>query len=58
MCTARDTSSVAPCRNAALWRTYSTLRSMLVVLSMNVLGDGVRDLLEPRLRGRGYGAGT
>jgi ABC-type dipeptide/oligopeptide/nickel transport system permease subunit len=31
---------------------------MLVVLSMNVLGDGVRDLLEPRLRGRGQGAGA
>jgi peptide/nickel transport system permease protein len=26
---------------------------MLIVLCMNVLGDGARDLLEPRLRGRG-----
>jgi ABC-type dipeptide/oligopeptide/nickel transport system permease subunit len=26
---------------------------MLVVLCMNVLGDGARDLLEPRRRGRG-----
>jgi ABC-type dipeptide/oligopeptide/nickel transport system permease subunit len=25
---------------------------MMIVLSMNVLGDGARDLLEPRLRGR------
>jgi peptide/nickel transport system permease protein len=38
--------------------TFPGLAIMLVVLSMNVLGDGVRDLLEPRLRGRGYGAGT
>ena len=39
--------------------TLPGLAIMLVVLSMNVLGDGVRDLLEPRLRGRGRGdAGT
>lgn len=38
--------------------TFPGLAIMLVVLSTNVLGDGVRDLLEPRLRGRGYGAGT
>ncbi len=35
--------------------TFPGLAIMLVVLSMNVLGDGVRDLLEPRLRGRGRG---
>ena len=35
--------------------TLPGLAIMLVVLSMNVLGDGVRDLLEPRLRGRGRG---
>jgi len=33
--------------------TFPGLAIMLVVLSMNVLGDGARDLLEPRLRGRG-----
>jgi peptide/nickel transport system permease protein len=38
--------------------TFPGLAIMLVVLSMNVLGDGVRDLLEPRLRGRGQGAGA
>ena len=32
--------------------TFPGLAIMLVVLSMNVLGDGARDLLEPRLRGR------
>jgi peptide/nickel transport system permease protein len=32
--------------------TFPGLAIMLVVLSMNILGDGVRDLLEPRLRGR------
>jgi peptide/nickel transport system permease protein len=35
--------------------TFPGLAIMMVVLSMNVLGDGVRDLLEPRLRGRGGG---
>ncbi len=34
---------------------FPGLAIMLVVLSMNVLGDGVRDLLEPRLRSRGPG---
>jgi ABC-type dipeptide/oligopeptide/nickel transport system permease subunit len=34
---------------------FPGLAIMLVVLSMNILGDGVRDLLEPRLRGRGRG---
>jgi peptide/nickel transport system permease protein len=33
--------------------TFPGLAIMLVVLCMNVLGDGARDLLEPRLRGRG-----
>jgi peptide/nickel transport system permease protein len=32
--------------------TFPGLAIMLLVLSTNVLGDGVRDLLEPRLRGR------
>jgi peptide/nickel transport system permease protein len=32
--------------------TFPGLAIMLVVLSMNVLGDGLRDLFEPRLRGR------
>ena len=34
---------------------FPGLAIMLVVLSMNVLGDGMRDLLEPRLRGQGRG---
>jgi peptide/nickel transport system permease protein len=33
--------------------TFPGLAIMLVVLCMNVLGDGARDLLEPRRRGRG-----
>jgi peptide/nickel transport system permease protein len=33
--------------------TFPGLAIMLIVLCMNVLGDGARDLLEPRLRGRG-----
>jgi peptide/nickel transport system permease protein len=32
--------------------TFPGLAIMIVVLCMNVLGDGVRDLLEPTLRGR------
>jgi ABC-type dipeptide/oligopeptide/nickel transport system permease subunit len=32
--------------------TFPGLAIMMIVLSMNVLGDGARDLLEPRLRGR------
>src|SRR6185295_18777523 len=32
--------------------TFPGLAIMTIVLSMNVLGDGARDLLEPRLRGR------
>ena len=32
--------------------TFPGLAIMLVVLGMNVMGDGARDLLEPRLRGR------
>ena len=35
--------------------TFPGLAIMIVVLCMNVLGDGARDLLEPRLRGRGRG---
>jgi peptide/nickel transport system permease protein len=38
--------------------TFPGLAIMLVVLSMNLLGDGVRDLLEPRLRGQERGAGA
>jgi peptide/nickel transport system permease protein len=39
--------------------TFPGLAIMLVVLSMNLLGDGARDLLEPRLRGLGRrGAGA
>ncbi len=33
--------------------TFPGLAIMVIVLSMNVLGDGARDLLEPRLRVRG-----
>jgi peptide/nickel transport system permease protein len=36
--------------------TFPGLAIMLVVLCMNLVGDGVRDLLEPRLRGRGADA--
>jgi len=36
--------------------TFPGSAILLVVLCMNVLGDGVRDLLEPRLRGRGAAA--
>jgi len=32
--------------------TFPGLAIMMIVLSMNVLGDGARDFLEPRLRGR------
>ena len=32
--------------------TFPGLAIMLLVLSMNIMGDGARDLLEPRLRGR------
>src|SRR5258708_7716535 len=32
--------------------TFPGLAIMMIVLSMNVLGDGARDLLEPRLRRR------
>ncbi|HZS34326.1 MAG TPA: ABC transporter permease [Methylomirabilota bacterium] len=35
--------------------TFPGLAIMMVVLSMNLLGDRVRDLLEPRLRGRSAG---
>jgi peptide/nickel transport system permease protein len=39
--------------STAWWlATFPGLAIMIVVLCMNVLGDGVRDLLEPRLRGR------
>ena len=38
--------------------TFPGLAIMLLVLSMNIMGDGARDLLEPRLRGRRAGAGT
>ncbi|HET7342828.1 MAG TPA: ABC transporter permease [Methylomirabilota bacterium] len=37
--------------------TFPGLAIMLIVLSMNIMGDGIRDLLEPRLRGR-RGAGA
>ena len=32
--------------------TFPALAIMLVVGSFNLLGDGLRDLLDPRLRGR------
>ena len=38
--------------------TFPGLAIMLLVLCMNIMGDGARDLLEPRLRGRRGGAGT
>ena len=37
--------------------TFPGLAIMLLVLCMNIMGDGARDLLEPRLRGR-RGAAT
>lgn len=36
--------------------TFPGLAIMLLVLCMNIMGDGARDLLEPRLRGRRAGA--
>jgi peptide/nickel transport system permease protein len=35
--------------------TFPGLAIMVVVLCMNMIGDGVRDLLEPRFRGRSRG---
>ena len=35
--------------------TFPGLAIMLLVLCMNIMGDGARDLLEPRLRGRRAG---
>jgi peptide/nickel transport system permease protein len=32
--------------------TWPALAIMLVVGGFNILGDGLRDLLDPRLRGR------
>ena len=32
-------------------RTISGLAIMLAVLALNLLGDGLRDALDPRLRG-------
>lgn len=38
---------------AAWWiSTFSGLAIMLTVLSINVLGDGLRDVLDPKLRGK------
>jgi len=38
---------------AAWWiSTFSGLAIMLSVLSINILGDGLRDILDPRLRGK------
>jgi ABC-type dipeptide/oligopeptide/nickel transport system permease subunit len=37
--------------------TFPGLAIMLLVLCMNIMGDGARDLLEPRLRGRRAGTG-
>ncbi|TFH44473.1 MAG: ABC transporter permease subunit, partial [Lysobacterales bacterium] len=37
----------------AWWTTtFPGLALLLVVLSVNLLGDGLRDFLDPRLRGR------
>jgi peptide/nickel transport system permease protein len=38
---------------AAWWiSTFSGLAIVLTVLAINVLGDGLRDVLDPRLRGK------
>lgn len=33
--------------------TFPWIAIALVVLGFNLLGDGIRDILDPRLRGRG-----
>jgi ABC-type dipeptide/oligopeptide/nickel transport system permease subunit len=38
---------------AAWWiSTFSGLAIMISVLMINVLGDGLRDILDPKLRGK------
>ena len=34
---------------------YPGLAITLIILAANLLGDGLRDLLDPRLKGRGLG---
>ena len=47
--------SAGLCRTAWWMSTFPGIAITLVVISVNLVGDGLRDALDPRLRTKGYG---